>query len=192
MTHHYDVRITSKVSRLEFASVADPTFLRRRSGANQDDGDADADAEVDAVDASLLMPAVPHAIMEKEFAYIDKDRDNEVSLVEMAGFVRTRSHVLVAIAIDRLFQAVDHDGDGVLSVDEVATSYAVLSPLASESEQPKKKQPTEKKGANKDIGRDKDAGTGTGTGTDAGTGTDHQGERDTEREAVEEYMHHEL
>ena len=46
-----------------------------------------------------------------------------------AGFVKTRSHVLVVVAVDRLFQILDKDGDNVLSVDEVASSHMILSPF---------------------------------------------------------------
>ena len=67
---------------------------------------------------------------------------------QKAGFVRTRSHVLVVVAVDRLFQILDKDGDNVLSVEEVASSETILSPFVPGEKEEGGKIKKEKKNDN--------------------------------------------
>ena len=80
-----DTDESATVSTLEFNPVTNPDFLLHQSkdgdgiARNGDDNTFDANRWK----TSLTMPGVPPRLLNQEFEHIDKDRNNEISLIEM-------------------------------------------------------------------------------------------------------------
>lgn len=69
---------------------------------------------------------VPTMALEREFAQLDADLSDGVDLLEINLLPQVRLTTILSMRVNALFGAADTDKDGVLSLDELVSSGAVL------------------------------------------------------------------
>jgi hypothetical protein len=75
------------------------------------------------LDLKSFVPLVPVAQMVREFLYLDKAKQNRVTLEDFRAAYETTVHGKV---IEAAFRLVDQDGDKILTLDEVLNAGSVF------------------------------------------------------------------